>query len=121
MREGVAEMRSDLRHMSHDIKGVLQSLQSFVPRREVEAMQAASVERTNVLHARIDTVERVSAERSDTQDKVINERVLSLAGQVREVKENQAYLTHKLIGVGLAAAAGGGTAGVAILKVMGGH
>src|SRR5437870_1049996 len=85
-KEGIGEMRANITNMAHDIKGLVQSMQNFVPRREIEQMQAGSLERAQVLHARIDNVEKMAAERAT------NDRVIAIADRVEQVRKGQEYL-----------------------------
>lgn len=121
VREQIVELKVEFRNVAHDIKGLLAALGNFVPRREIEAMEKAGIERTQVLHHRIDAIEKVQAERADAQDRAFIERVAATSARISAVEEANLYLMRKIIAFSVIAAGGGGATGAAIMKVMGGH
>lgn len=67
VRERLAELGTDIRHLAHDIKNVLTALGNFVPRQEILEMRNASLEKHMATNARIDTLERQITLLNDAQ------------------------------------------------------
>lgn len=103
VRERLAEVGNDVKHLSHDIKNLLQAMGNFVPRAEIVEMRNASIERSNALHARIDLIKK------------------DLDENVDRIEEAQTWIIRKIIGWSLASAGGGGALAFGAVKMLGGH
>lgn len=103
VRERLAEVGNDVKHLSHDIKNLLQAMGNFVPRAEIMEMRNASIERSNALHARIDLIKK------------------DIDASVERIEEAQTWLMHKIIGWSVASAGGGGAVAFGAMKLFGAH
>lgn len=121
VREKIVELQVEVRNMAHDIKGLLAALGNFVPRREIDQMYQSGIERDQVLHHRVDAVEKALSERTEAQDRIFIERVGATSARITAVEEANSYLMRKIIAFAVLAAGGGGATGAAIMKLVGGH